>query len=172
MRQDEEVRKNLIIGGIVLIILGFALSLALPIILVPISEKIKYQEVPPLHYGTLTFFLKQGDRIEGEFTVRGGNDDIIFYIKDPYGNIIYEPAGQVHGWHKFSITASSNGAYTLYFDNTFSLITSKSVYLTIRICSCGLLETARIIGISVMILGAIIVAIGMILKPKVKEAKV
>lgn len=170
------MRKSLIIGGIVLIILGFALSLALPIILVPISEETEYREVPPLYYDLLTFFLKQGDRIEGEFTVRGGNDDIIFYIKDPYGNIIYEPADRVYGWHKFSITASSDGAYTLYFDNTFSLITSKAVYLTIRKCSCGLLETARItgisVGISVMILGAIIVAIGMILKPKVKEAKV
>lgn len=172
MRQDEEVRKGLIIGGIVFIILGFAVWLAFPI-LYPISDKTQSQEVAPLHYHMLTFFLEQGDRIEGEFTVRGGDDDIIFYIKDPYGNIVYEPPGQVHGWHKFSITASSNGAYTLYFDNTFSLITSKSVYLTIRICPCGLLlKTARILGISAMIPGAIMVAIGIILKPKVKEAKV
>ena len=37
--------------------------------------------------------LKSGMRVEGYFTVRGGDDDIIFYIEDPREIIIYKPGG-------------------------------------------------------------------------------
>jgi hypothetical protein len=86
-------------------------------------------QVPPLQYVTSTFVLSQGDRIEGYFTVLGGGNDINFNIKDPYASTILD-AGRVTGRRDFAFTAEYSGAYTLTFDNSFSILTSKNVFLS------------------------------------------
>ncbi|KPV64702.1 MAG: emp24/gp25L/p24 family/GOLD [Candidatus Bathyarchaeota archaeon BA2] len=70
-------------------------------------------------------------KFRGSITVSGGGNDIDFYITDPNGNTIlrYDRATQT----SFSFTASTTGTYTMHFDNSFSIISSKSVTLSYSI---------------------------------------
>lgn len=86
-------------------------------------------QVPNLQTATSTFVLNKGERIEGYFTVIGGWNDIKFNIQDPYGSVILN-AGTVTGRRDFAFTAEHSGAYTLFFDNGYSLFTSKTIFLS------------------------------------------
>ena len=88
--------------------------------------------VEPLNSMTISVDVKSGSVIEGYLTVRGGNDDIVFYIKDSQGNRVLN-IDRVHGRYDFSYTTKSTGFYTLYFDNGFSWVTSKFVLLHYRV---------------------------------------
>ena len=88
--------------------------------------------VEPLHQVTMTVNMRSGAVFEGYMTVRGGNDDVRFYIKDSYGNEVLDK-NRVQGRYDFSYKAASEGFHTLYFDNSFSLMTSKQVYLSYRV---------------------------------------
>ena len=81
---------------------------------------------------TATVNMSKGAVVEGYMTVRGGNDDIRFYIKDSYGSKVLD-IDRVRGRYDFSYTATSEGFHTMYFDNGFSFITSKQVYLHHRV---------------------------------------
>jgi hypothetical protein len=75
--------------------------------------------------------MSKGDVLEGYLTVRGGNDDIQFYVKDSYGNVVLNVS--VRGRYDFQYSATSEGFHTLYFDNSFSLLTSKQVLIHYRV---------------------------------------
>jgi uncharacterized protein YoxC len=86
----------------------------------------------PFGYTKLTSYLVQGQRVDVSFTIAGGNNDIYVYAYDPSNAVVagsknnrYYTSGQ------FSFTASVSGSYSLYFDNTFSALTSKNVRVTI-----------------------------------------
>jgi len=82
---------------------------------------------------TLSVELSSGDSLEGYVQVTtGGNLDINFLVKDPYGKTIYKAPDRVKGRHDFTFKAQNDGYYTLHFDNGFSLLTSKSVILKYR----------------------------------------
>lgn len=102
----------------------------------PVGHVVPYIDksftVEPLHYVTVTVDMRSGAVFEGYLTVRGGNDDVRFYIKDSYGNKVLD-INRVQGRYDFSYRATSEGFHTIYFDNSFSLITSKQVYLHYRV---------------------------------------
>jgi hypothetical protein len=84
--------------------------------------------VPARSTSTVTLPLNQGDAVEGNITVTGGlNNDVNFNITDPNGETVvsYSLVTQT----PFSFQAETTGDYTLIFDNTFSLLTSRSVTL-------------------------------------------
>jgi hypothetical protein len=112
---------------------------------------------------TLTFNLNNGDQVSGSVSISGGSgNDVNFYITDPAGAQIYN-AGRVSGGTTFSFQASSSGAYILYFDNSFSLISSKTI--TVSYNSSPTLipgaspETSYAIVIVVIILVLVIIAL-------------
>ncbi len=82
---------------------------------------------------TLTFNLESGTKFKGSLSIAGGaGKDINFMVKDPSGNQIISERRIAEGGN-FEFTATSNGAYTLYFDNSFSLFSSKQVNLSFDI---------------------------------------
>jgi hypothetical protein len=84
-------------------------------------------EASPGSQCTLTFNLQNGDAVSGSVSVSGGSgNDVNFWITDPTGATIYN-AGRISGGTTFSFTADTAGAYILYFDNSFSIISSKYV---------------------------------------------
>ena len=76
--------------------------------------------------------LKSGDLIEGSFTVLGPTDlatlDIKFAVLDPSGNNVFGPI-QTRA-QSFTYRAQTNGLHFLYVDNTYWILTSKTVNLT------------------------------------------
>lgn len=102
----------------------------------PPGQLVPYQDInftvqPSTHY-SMTVNMNSGAIFEGYLTVRGGNDDIRFYIKDSYGNVVLD-INRVQGRYDFSYQATTEGFHTIYFDNTFSWITSKEAYLHYRV---------------------------------------
>ncbi len=82
--------------------------------------------VPALSQTTQPFTLNQGDVVEGNITVTGGlTNDINFNVTDPNGNTIVTLSRVTQS--PFSFQAETSGTYTLIFDNSFSLLTSRSV---------------------------------------------
>ena len=84
--------------------------------------------VPAWQEVVRTVGLSEGDKVSGSITVSGGGgNDIDFYVTDPNGHTIlrYDRATQT----SFSFTASTVGTYTMHFDNSFSILSSKSVTL-------------------------------------------
>ena len=88
--------------------------------------------VSSLNKYTITVNVQQGAVIEGYLTVRGGNDDVRFYIEDSYGKKVLDK-NRVNSRYDFYYMVKSSGFHTLYFDNSFSWITSKQVYLHYRV---------------------------------------
>lgn len=132
-------------GRLKIIILGLLISLALIGALGcnggtggwgPPGQLVPYQDtnftVEPFTYSSMTVNMNSGAIFEGYLTVRGGNDDIRFYIKDSYGNVVLDK-NRVQGRYDFSYQATTEGFHTIYFDNSFSWITSKEVYLHYRV---------------------------------------
>lgn len=89
-------------------------------------------QVSSLSQQTLTFNAGAGDTLEGYFTIRGGADEVDFWIEDPWGRTIYN-AGRVYDRHDLHVTCANDGYYTLYFSNTFSLTVGKDIYLHYRV---------------------------------------
>ncbi len=78
----------------------------------------------------LTVNLKSGQRFSESLSISGGGgNDIDFWVTDPVGATIVN-LGRVSQGRSFEFTANKNKAYTLYFGNTFSWFSSKTVYLT------------------------------------------
>jgi len=102
----------------------------------PVGHVVPYQDesftVKPLTATTMTINMANGAVFEGYVTVRGGNDDIRFYIKDSHGNKVLD-INRVQGRYDFFYRATSEGFHTIYFDNSFSIITSKQVYIHYRV---------------------------------------
>jgi hypothetical protein len=82
----------------------------------------------------LSIHLFKGDSVSGTISVSGGSgNDINFRATDPNGNdLAYQDRTT---YTSFSFTASISGTYTLTFDNSFSLLSSKSVSLSYSVQS-------------------------------------
>lgn len=90
--------------------------------------------VSPMHEKVVSLELSRGDGLEGSVqVVSGGNLDIKFWVINPDGQEIYRAPGRVKGRHNFILKAMAyDGYYTLHFDNSFSLLTDKTVILKYR----------------------------------------
>ncbi|MDH5448356.1 MAG: emp24/gp25L/p24 family protein [Candidatus Bathyarchaeota archaeon] len=102
----------------------------------------------------LSWYLENGDRTEGGFTVSGGNEEIKFYIKNPSGAIIYD-AGIVKTrlWHGF--TAGNSGIYSFYFDNQ-EYASKKTVHASFLSPYEPSINRFEVLGLSLMFVGLII----------------
>lgn len=96
------------------------------------SENVETVVVPAGHVQTLTFNLNEGAKFTGSISVSGGNHDINFWVANPMGDHIIPKQG-VRVGKSFQFEAGSNGGHTLNLDNSFSLVTSKTVTLTYKI---------------------------------------
>jgi hypothetical protein len=110
-----------------------------------------------MHEGMLTFNLDSGDEFSGSLSISGGGgNDIDFWVTDPQGTTILNK-GRVSQGTTFEFTAQMSGAYTLYFGNTFSLFSSKTVSLSYDVSTPTLGSTD--IGSLWIIIGIIIIVI-------------
>ena len=128
--------KKVIVGiGVFAFIIG-VLLIALPFVYVPKTVTESYQEpkssviinesfVVPPSTKTTTTYLNAGDSLNIQVTVTsGGNKDIDFSVND--GSTTYLSYSRVTTVNKdWTVPLSSN--YNFVYDNSFSLITSKSV---------------------------------------------
>lgn len=74
--------------------------------------------------------LNQGDIFTVCFNISGGVDnDINFWVADPTENTFLD-LGRINREGQASFQADQSGEYTLHFDNSFSLRSSKIVTLT------------------------------------------
>jgi hypothetical protein len=80
------------------------------------------------------FYACANCRVSIVFYVYSGSEliDIIFRALDPDGREIY-PRGRVPGWLSWSFTAEKAGTYVLEFDNTYSILTGKSIDLALAV---------------------------------------
>jgi hypothetical protein len=99
-----------------------------------------------------TAVLDRGERLEGFFTVGGGDEQVRFWVKDPNGVIIYN-AGTVNSRADCVFTAESSGAYTLYFDNGQDV--EKTIYFTRSRNAAFLGIVGALAGLLIAILGLV-----------------
>jgi len=86
----------------------------------------------PFGYKKLTSYLVEGQHIEVSFIITGGNNDIYVYVYDPSDVVVAgSKNNRIYNNGQFDFTPSVPGTYSLYFNNTFSLFTSKDIQLTI-----------------------------------------
>lgn len=146
------MRKQLILALSIVLVLSFAaLALASQTFAVPARSQT-----------TSTLTLVQGDQVTGNLNVTGGpNDDINFVITDPNGNPIqnYDHITQT----PFSFQAQTSGNYTFTFDNSFSLLSSKSVTLdyTVQPATFGIPQDLLlpVIGAIAVVIIVVVVAV-------------
>jgi hypothetical protein len=80
------------------------------------------------------FYITSGSRVVIIFYVYSGGSpsDIIFRIVAPDGREVY-PRGRIEGVFEWSFTATQSGRYILEFDNTYSILSPKTIDLAISI---------------------------------------
>jgi hypothetical protein len=110
-----------------LIVFGITMS-----IVPAFSEQVETVVVPAGYTQTLTINLDEGEKFTGSLSISGGNNDINFWVANPTGDHIIPKQGVSIG-KSFQFEAESNGGHTLNFDNSFSLITSKTVTLSYKV---------------------------------------
>ena len=106
----------------------------------------------------LSWYLEEGDRTEGGFTVSGGNEEVRFYIKNPSGVIIYD-AGIVKTRLSRGFTAGYSGVYSLYFENLEPL-SDKVIHIRFRSPYEPRFAPFEILGLLMMFGGTVILICG------------
>lgn len=113
--------------------------------------------VPSGQEVTRSIGLNNGDRVSGSLSVVGGTgNDINFYVTAPNRNIIlrYDRTTQT----SFSFTASMTGTYVIHFDNSFSILTSKSVTLDYTVTN-PIVSTLQELPLFPILVGIVVVII-------------
>jgi hypothetical protein len=118
-------RKNLFISSLLFTALSMLLFASLAF-----ATRTTTDTVPASNDLMKIFNLDEGDKFTGSIAITGGSgDDVDFYVTDPHGSRIVD-LGRVSQGTSFDFTAQDSGAYTLHFDNSFSLFSSKVVTLS------------------------------------------
>lgn len=100
------------------------------IITVVCASHVETMTVSPSSSQLFWINLDDTDKVTGSFSISGGSgNDINFWITNPQGGKILD-FGRVSQGTSFEFTAQVSGAYTLHFDNGFSLFSSKVVTLS------------------------------------------
>jgi len=124
------------------------------------ATQVETTQVEPLTKRMLVFDLDDGDKVTGLLSISGGLDnDIDFWVTNPQGTTIVN-LGRVNQGASFNFTVHQSGAYTFHFDNTFSLISSKTVSLTFDVSGALPITPTTLFVIAVIIVGIAIIAIG------------
>jgi hypothetical protein len=128
------------------VVLGLGLSFYLNPIKFPRDHIF---ELGPLSGVSQSSHRDNGERVEGYFTVAGGNEEVEFTAKDPYGACIYNSEA-VTSRGEFAFTAEHDGVYTLFFRNKQD--SGKMLFLTEQKPVMGGVLGLGLAGIGVLIL--------------------
>lgn len=115
--------------------------------------------VPNLSQINRNVNLSSGDSVTGSISVSGGlGNGINFFVVDPNGNTIvnYDRTTST----SFSFSASTAGNYKMTFDNSFSLLSSKSVTLDYSVHSANILSQNTILIIVSLVVVLILMFVG------------
>ena len=96
------------------------------------------ETIPPGYKIYFDFDLNEGDKIRIDFEViAGGNKDVDFYILDSEGLYVegFEKQRYIKG--TFYLIAPYDDIFSVYFSNSFSLITSKTIEIRFNIVEYG-----------------------------------
>jgi hypothetical protein len=131
------------------------------------ASQVQTVQVSPLSEKTLVFNLDDGDKFTGSLSISGGSgNDIDFRITDPQGTTVLG-LGRVSQGKTFEFTAQASGAYTLHFDNSFSLISSKAVTISYDISKPILgggfdsNSLLIIMGVIIIVIVIVVLAVGL-----------
>ncbi len=123
-----------------------------------LASTIQDCNAPPGSYCWILINLTSGDQLTGSFSVTGGPPNSVFFqIHDPSGIAILAMGGT--SGTTFGFTAGATGGYKLYFDNSLSRASNKSVtvdYTISRTLIPGVGSTQS------YVIGAGVVALGMV----------
>ncbi len=145
----KRTSQLLIFGGIFIMILGLSFYFS-PI---KLSDNNDY-EIDPSKGISLTTHRDKDERVEGYFTILGGDEQLDFHIEDPYGTTIFD-ADKVKSRKDFSFTTEFEGAYTLFFGNK-QQESGKIVFLSEQRTITRGLDLAMVgIGVIILILGLV-----------------
>jgi len=143
----------------------FLLALLIPL---AYADEVKTLNVDAGHEMIFTINLSGGMNVKGSISVTGDSgDDIDFWISDPTGNKI-SGLGRVSQGTQFEFTANQDGAYSLHFDNSFSLLSTKNVIITYEATIAGMDATQMFI-LTFLVVVIIVVGIVVILKKGKKK---
>jgi len=115
------------------LIIFFSLVIVTSLLQAVDAEQVKTITIPAGQVFVNTFNLEKGEVLTFSLTVSGGNDDINLWVTDPSGFNIIRKQGVIGGWGPEAFEATTNGAYSIHLDNSFSILTSKFVALTYEI---------------------------------------
>ena len=123
--------------------------------------------VPPFQEYSKSIGLSNRDKVSGSISVVGGSgNDVNFYVTDPNGNTIlsYDRVTQT----SFSFSASTTGTYVMHFDNSFSILSSKSVTLdyTVSKSIAGIPQELFFILVAAVVIVIIVAAVIVLAKRK------
>lgn len=126
------MRSGLNTAGLLLLLSVFALSAVAPVH----ASTVQNCTASPGGQCIVSVFLNSGDQVSGSISVSGGSgNDINFYVTDPSGAQVYAAGRVSGGGNTFAFSADTSGAYTLHFDNSFSILSSKSVAVSYDVSS-------------------------------------
>lgn len=152
--------KRILVSIVVILLLGFAFS-------VVSASQVTSVQVSPGQEQMLTYNLQSGDKFTGSLSISGGSgNDIDFKVTDPQGTTVVG-LGRVSQGRSFEFTAQESGAYTLHFDNSFSLISSKAVTISYDISKPILgggfdsNSLVIIIGVIIIVIVIVVLAVGL-----------
>jgi hypothetical protein len=103
----------------------------------PTATPVPYQtqelRVPPDNVQSITYTMQHPPgRLQGYMLILGANNDIGVRLRDPSGGYLINQS-RVANRYAFDVPLPDAGPYTLYLDNSFSLITTKDVTMYARV---------------------------------------
>jgi hypothetical protein len=99
----------------------------------PVPYQTEQYRVAPHQDQLITYtVLHPPGRFEGYILILGGNNDIGFRLRAPSGGYLLTQS-RVAGRYPFDVPLPDAGPYTVFLDNSFSLITAKDVTMYSRV---------------------------------------
>jgi hypothetical protein len=103
----------------------------------PTATPVPYQteqfRVSPHGDESMTYTIQRPPaRFEGYILILGGNNDVGIRLRAPSGGYLIQQS-RVAGRYAFDVRLPDAGPYTLFLDNSFSLITAKDVTMYSRV---------------------------------------
>ncbi|GEM_PF-7109707 len=99
----------------------------------PVPYRTEQFQVPPGVDDSITYTIQHPPgRFTGYVLILGANNDIGFRLRAPSGGYLIKQS-RVANRYAFDLTLPDAGPYTLFLDNSFSLITTKDVTMYSRL---------------------------------------
>jgi hypothetical protein len=121
------------------------------------ASQIESYQIGPGQIQVVSFNLSSGEKFTGSVAITGGSgNDVNFWVTDPQGTTILNQ-GRVSQGTTFEFTSQSSGAYTLHFDNSFSLLSSKVAVLTYDVTTPTPTTGGNDLGLLLTVIGLVVI---------------